>query len=1062
MAKRIGLSFFSVLLIATMLLGFMPAQPVRAGTETYNHIIPFTITDTSGVARTQLPVIITYDVNGRLVAYGLTNATTTDTYVDSSGAGNSPVGSGTAYDYLMATDNITVVIPSLPAYGSYTINLYTGYAPVQTVFPVITGEGGYLTTADDDAIELSDNFTIEQSGWITTTFTDNYSARYLVHKQGAFITYVSGAESITSAISSWESPTSATGASWTDRDKTYDENTGTFAWDDIGTDAWSGDITISIGAVQCSQFRHWVSRESVDVNEIDIDVYYSGAWHDIYQGGTFTVDDWETREIGSVETVTAVKFRFYNDNVGVFQMAYVNEVDFESLDTTQVTATGVSTGEHTIRTTTRSVLTFDGNDAVTVLDDNSLSFTDGAGTDEAFTMMAWIKPDVPLASGMIMAKRISAVQLEYVFLLLDTGKFYCRLYQDGVIATYINKTIDVAIEEGVWLLVGVTYDGSEAHTGLTMYVNGDAVAATGSSAGAYTGMGNSSANFTIGAQGDGTVYFEGGITLVRIYKDRALSAPEMAEHFRDIFSDDTDLTAKWDMDEGSGNTVYDTSPNNNDGTISGAIWRGGMLKLYIDDVLEGRGGWGTVSDNDNDWTWIQNDVMPYMDYATIDLDGVEVLKYEPTGLINGTALPDVTGTNDAVITWGTNTDIAITGGDIMDSNSATSVGTTSAQMQGNLFYIGTYAAVYLSFEYGLDATYGYFTSETSAAGEQTFAVTLTGLTPNTTYHFRAIARNGVVYSYGEDITFTTAYATASQGSTTPLIISIGVFSGYQETGDLLFTAEIVLTYPPYYPTETAYHYFQMQLIDTDGTTILGASPISQWGDRPSSIYFNPTVVASALTYGDNYTIRITNVSSDNLTITTAEDLEPTDWRGDNLDELDEWCIGVATSMQNTDGTILTDPYLKSDPTYGIIITSTPGGFFVKGIPNIASVRPNLFTTGEHKAAIPSVTSTIGYNAGTTLTDRVGATIVADAQTVADVFSLTGQMFLLYMIFGVVLFCVLYTVSKTQGFGALGALCLSLPIMGASIYFNITDVQLFVLGGIICAILFVRQFILKTL
>ena len=58
----------------------------------YNHIIPFTITDTSGVARTNVPVIITYDTTGKLVAYGLTNATCTDTYVDTFGASNSGAG----------------------------------------------------------------------------------------------------------------------------------------------------------------------------------------------------------------------------------------------------------------------------------------------------------------------------------------------------------------------------------------------------------------------------------------------------------------------------------------------------------------------------------------------------------------------------------------------------------------------------------------------------------------------------------------------------------------------------------------------------------------------------------------------------------------------------------------------------------------------------------------------------------------------------------------------------------------------------------------------------------
>ena len=148
-----------------MVVAILPV-PAIAGTETYNHIIPFTVTDNSGVARTNLPVIITYDTDGELVAYGLTNATTTDTYVDSSGAGNSPVGSGTAMSYLMATSNITVVIPSLPAYGSVTLNLYTGYSPVRTAFPIITGVGGNVTTTDADALELGDNFTLSMSGYI--------------------------------------------------------------------------------------------------------------------------------------------------------------------------------------------------------------------------------------------------------------------------------------------------------------------------------------------------------------------------------------------------------------------------------------------------------------------------------------------------------------------------------------------------------------------------------------------------------------------------------------------------------------------------------------------------------------------------------------------------------------------------------------------------------------------------------------------------------------------------------------------------------------------------------
>ena len=37
------------------------------------------------------------------------------------------------------------------------------------------------------------------------------------------------------------------------------------------------------------------------------------------------------------------------------------------------------------------------------------------------------------------------------------------------------------------------------------------------------------------------------------------------------------LLALWHMDEGSGNTTFDTSGNSNNGTIHGATWTGGIL-----------------------------------------------------------------------------------------------------------------------------------------------------------------------------------------------------------------------------------------------------------------------------------------------------------------------------------------------------------------------------------------------------------------------------------------------------------------------------------------------------
>lgn len=60
------------------------------------------------------------------------------------------------------------------------------------------------------------------------------------------------------------------------------------------------------------------------------------------------------------------------------------------------------------------------------------------------------------------------------------------------------------------------------------------------------------------------------------------------------------------------------------------------------------------NDNSNNWTWMQNDVMPYADYFTMAIDGVTVLDYEPADIIEGTTLLDEESDHDGIITWGSN------------------------------------------------------------------------------------------------------------------------------------------------------------------------------------------------------------------------------------------------------------------------------------------------------------------------------------------------------------------------------------------------------------------------
>jgi len=60
------------------------------------------------------------------------------------------------------------------------------------------------------------------------------------------------------------------------------------------------------------------------------------------------------------------------------------------------------------------------------------------------------------------------------------------------------------------------------------------------------------------------------------------------------------------------------------------------------------------NDNDNDWYWMQNNVMAYIDDIQVAVDGTLQLEYKPDSIILGTTLPDEENDNNATISWGAN------------------------------------------------------------------------------------------------------------------------------------------------------------------------------------------------------------------------------------------------------------------------------------------------------------------------------------------------------------------------------------------------------------------------
>ncbi|GAJ04256.1 unnamed protein product, partial [marine sediment metagenome] len=89
------------------------------------------------------------------------------------------------------------------------------------------------------------------------------------------------------------------------------------------------------------------------------------------------------------------------------------------------------------------------------------------------------------------------------------------------------------------------------------------------------------------------------------------------------------------------------------------------------------------------------------------------------------------------------------------TNAATSITTSSATLNGNLGNLGTALSVDVSFEWGTSTSYGEETPTETMTSIGSFSAALSGLSPGTTYHFRAKADADGAISYGGDKTFTT-------------------------------------------------------------------------------------------------------------------------------------------------------------------------------------------------------------------------------------------------------------------------------------------------------------------
>ena len=125
-------------------------------------------------------------------------------------------------------------------------------------------------------------------------------------------------------MSGWISPTGASG--WVDSNYARDGDLGTEAYKDVPPYEWGAFLILTHASFYCTKVRYHVSDNTTATCLIDVDVYYSGGWHHLYEGG-YTEDIWIEKTLPSGQFVTQARVRFYT-NKATQARFYVHEVEF--------------------------------------------------------------------------------------------------------------------------------------------------------------------------------------------------------------------------------------------------------------------------------------------------------------------------------------------------------------------------------------------------------------------------------------------------------------------------------------------------------------------------------------------------------------------------------------------------------------------------------------------------------------------------------------------------------------------------------------------------------------
>ncbi|MDD5518917.1 MAG: LamG domain-containing protein [Candidatus Omnitrophica bacterium] len=339
-------------------------------------------------------------------------------------------------------------------------------------------------------------------------------------------------------------------------------------------------------------------------------VSYDGAIVKIYVNGNEVISQAETRTISAASS-QALRLGWSSDTVGglidevrIYNRALSKEevryhynrggpvahwkfdegegrTVYDSTDNNNdgtLVLAGSATSSAWVAGKNGSALSFDGTDDYVSVPHSSSYTPTGA-----FSLSAWIKLDRTTGLQQIVSKHDDGPTTDRTFRFFANGtSLQFDVISSGVSAGIGRKATNSLVGDKWYHVVGV-YDGGSANTSIKVYINGVQMDDTNTGWGTFAGIGSSSnLSLLIGAGRDTTMtyFFDGSIDDIRIYN--YVRTPDeirldyntgFAARFGPLSSCDDDpgacmtngLIGYWDMEEGTGQSIHDSSGRSNNG-----------------------------------------------------------------------------------------------------------------------------------------------------------------------------------------------------------------------------------------------------------------------------------------------------------------------------------------------------------------------------------------------------------------------------------------------------------------------------------------------------------------